>query len=105
MITLGPVAGWGLNTSGQALPPPGLSNVVAVAASTTFSMALKADGTIVTWGSNVATNVPAGLSNVTAKQVEDIAKQKMPYLNAASLESAINSVRGTARSMGIDVVG
>ena len=45
------------------------------------------------------------VGKVTLKQVEDIAKQKMPDLNAASLEAAINSVKGTARSMGIDVVG
>ena len=44
------------------------------------------------------------VGKVTLKQVEDIAKQKMPDLNAASLEAAINSVKGTARSMGIDVV-
>ena len=40
-----------------------------------------------------------------AKQVEDIAKQKMPDLNAASIETAVKSVRGTSRSMGIEVVG
>ena len=44
------------------------------------------------------------VGKVTEKQVADIAKQKMPDLNAASLESAINSVKGTARSMGIEVV-
>jgi len=44
------------------------------------------------------------VGTVTEKQVADIAKQKMPDLNAASLESAIKSVKGTARSMGIDVV-
>src|ERR1700679_711727 len=33
---------------------------------------------------------------VTARQVEDIAKQKMPDLNAASVETAIKSIRGTA---------
>src|SRR4051812_38823605 len=44
------------------------------------------------------------VGKVTEKQVAEIAKQKMPDLNAASLESAINSVKGTARSMGIDVV-
>ena len=44
------------------------------------------------------------VGTVTAKQVEEIAKQKMPDLNAASLQAAINSVKGTARSMGIDVV-
>src|SRR5438270_4901536 len=41
---------------------------------------------------------------VTEKQVADIAKQKMPDLNAASLDAAIKSVKGTARSMGIEVV-
>ena len=43
------------------------------------------------------------VGRVTEKQVEDIAKQKMPDLNAASIEAAIKSVKGTARSMGIDV--
>ena len=45
------------------------------------------------------------VGKVTEKQVSDIAKQKMPDLNAASMEAAIKSVKGTARSMGIDVVG
>jgi large subunit ribosomal protein L11 len=44
------------------------------------------------------------VGKVTEKQVADIAKQKMPDLNAASLDAAIKSVKGTARSMGIDVV-
>ncbi len=44
------------------------------------------------------------VGRVTQKQVEEIAKQKMPDLNAASLESAIKSIKGTARSMGIEVV-
>jgi large subunit ribosomal protein L11 len=43
------------------------------------------------------------VGKVTEKQVAEIAKQKMPDLNAASLEAAIKSIRGTARSMGIDV--
>ena len=41
---------------------------------------------------------------VTKKQVADIAKTKLPDLNTTSLESAIRSVEGTARSMGIEVV-
>ncbi len=45
------------------------------------------------------------VGKVTEKQIAEIAKQKMPDLNAASLESAIKSIRGTARSMGIEVVG
>ncbi|PYR32508.1 MAG: 50S ribosomal protein L11 [Acidobacteria bacterium] len=44
------------------------------------------------------------VGTVTAKQVEDIAKTKMPDLNCDSLESAIKAVAGTARSMGLDVV-
>ena len=45
------------------------------------------------------------VGKVTKKQVEDIAKTKMPDLNAASLEAAIKTVEGTARSMGIEVQG
>ncbi len=44
------------------------------------------------------------VGNVTRKQVEEIAKTKMPDLNAASLEAAIKTVEGTARSMGIEVI-
>lgn len=36
-------------------------------------------------------------------QIEEIAKLKMPDLNAASLEAAVKSIAGTARSMGIDI--
>ena len=45
------------------------------------------------------------VGQVSMKQVEDIAKQKMPDLNCDSLESAVRTVAGTARSMGLDVVG
>jgi large subunit ribosomal protein L11 len=44
------------------------------------------------------------IGRVTRKQVEEIAKTKMPDLNAASLEAAIRTVEGTARSMGMEVV-
>ena len=44
------------------------------------------------------------VGKVTEKQVLEIAKQKMPDLNAASVEAAVQSVKGTARSMGIEVV-
>src|SRR6187401_2858548 len=43
------------------------------------------------------------VGTVTKKQVEDIAKLKLPDLNAASLESAVRTIRGTAVSMGIEV--
>jgi len=45
------------------------------------------------------------VGKVTEKQVREIATQKMPDLNAASIETAIKSIKGTARSMGIEVVG
>ncbi|MBE7416008.1 MAG: 50S ribosomal protein L11 [Thermodesulfobacteriota bacterium] len=45
------------------------------------------------------------VAKVTKKQVEDIAKLKMPDLTAGSLEAAIKTVEGTARSMGITVEG
>jgi len=41
---------------------------------------------------------------VTEKQVLAIAQQKMPDMNAASVEAAAKTIRGTARSMGIEVV-
>ena len=44
------------------------------------------------------------VGKVTEKQVREIAEQKMPDLNAASVEAAIKSIKGTARSMGIEVV-
>ncbi len=44
------------------------------------------------------------VGKVTHKQVEEIAKTKMPDLNAADLPAAIRVVEGTARSMGIEVV-
>jgi large subunit ribosomal protein L11 len=45
------------------------------------------------------------VGKVTKKQVEEIAKAKMPDLNAGSLEAAMKTVEGTARSMGIEVQG
>ena len=44
------------------------------------------------------------VAKITAAQVEEIAKMKMPDLNASDLESAMSMVKGTARSMGVTVV-
>jgi large subunit ribosomal protein L11 len=44
------------------------------------------------------------IGKVTEAQVREIATQKMPDLNAASIDTAIKSIKGTARSMGIEVV-
>ena len=44
------------------------------------------------------------VAKITSEQIRKIAEQKMPDLNAASVEAAMSMVAGTARSMGIEVV-
>ena len=44
------------------------------------------------------------VANITKAQVKEIAEQKMPDLNAASVEAAMSMIAGTARSMGVVVV-
>jgi len=53
-------------------------------------------------GSATPNKVKVG--TITKKQIEEIAKVKMPDLNAGSLETAMKSITGSARSMGVDVV-
>ena len=53
-------------------------------------------------GSGVPNKEKVG--KVTKAQVEEIAKLKMPDLNAKDLEGAMKTVMGTARSMGIDII-
>jgi large subunit ribosomal protein L11 len=60
---------------------------------------LKAAG--VAKGSGTPNKTKVG--SVTEAQIREIATQKMPDLNAASVEAAMKSIRGTARSMGLDV--
>jgi large subunit ribosomal protein L11 len=45
------------------------------------------------------------VGTLTRAQVEEIAKTKMPDLNAASVEAAMQTIAGTARSMGVEVEG
>jgi large subunit ribosomal protein L11 len=44
------------------------------------------------------------VGKLTAAQVNEIAKQKMPDLNCHTIEAAAACIRGTARSMGVDIV-
>ena len=53
-------------------------------------------------GSSVPNKNKVG--KLTKAQVEEIAKKKMPDLNAASVEAAMRTVEGTARSMGVDII-
>ncbi len=43
------------------------------------------------------------VATITKEQVKAIAEQKMPDLNAASIEAAMSMIAGTARSMGVEV--
>ena len=52
-------------------------------------------------GSNEPNKKKVGI--LTQKQVEDIARLKMPDLNANTVEAAMEMVKGTARSMGVEV--
>ncbi|MGH2452333.1 MAG: 50S ribosomal protein L11 [bacterium] len=45
------------------------------------------------------------VGKVTRKQIRDIAQQKMVDLNTSDVDSAMAMIEGTARSMGIEVVG
>jgi len=47
----------------------------------------------------------AKVGKVTRKQLEDIAKTKMPDLTAADLDAAVRTIAGSARSMGVGVAG
>jgi large subunit ribosomal protein L11 len=53
-------------------------------------------------GSSVPNKDKVG--TLTKDQVKEIAQKKMPDLNAASLEAAILTIEGTARSMGVEIV-
>ena len=53
-------------------------------------------------GSGVPNKTKVG--KITREQVQKIAEQKMPDLNAANVESAMSMIAGTCRSMGVEVV-
>ena len=56
-------------------------------------------------GIETASGTPnkAKVATITKAQIEEIAKTKMPDLNAGSLEAAMSMIAGTARSMGVTV--
>lgn len=68
LVHLVPLVAWGENNHGQATVPPGLTNVVAVAAGRVHALALTDEGRVVAWGNNLygQTNVPPDLTNVVA---------------------------------------
>ncbi|MGD0649781.1 MAG: fibronectin type III domain-containing protein [Verrucomicrobiia bacterium] len=62
------VIGWGNNVFGQITPPPGLTNVVAIAAGEFHGLAVNEDHTVIGWGRNDLGQAtpPAGLTGVVA---------------------------------------
>jgi len=90
--------------------------VLTVYSDRSFSMLLKTPPTSVLLkkAAGLATSKKPGagskepnktkVGKVTMKQVRELAEQKMPDMNCTDIESAVRTVKGTARSMGIDVV-
>jgi len=73
LLTNGTVTAWGLNIPAFGYPltavPSDLTNAVVISAQALHTLALRTNGTVVAWGYNTylgETNVPAGLTNVTA---------------------------------------
>ncbi len=85
--------------------------VITVFADRTYSFITKTPPAAVLLMKAAAVDKGSGEPNrekvgtVTLAQVEEIAKTKMPDLNAGSLEAASRIIAGTARSMGIEVDG
>ncbi|NCO61899.1 50S ribosomal protein L11, partial [Candidatus Kaiserbacteria bacterium] len=48
-------------------------------------------------------NLVSKAGTITKAQISEIAEEKMPNLNASSIETAMKSIEGTARSMGVSV--
>ena len=93
----------------QGMPIP---TVISVYADKTFSFVtktppasyfLKKAAGLQKGSGEVGRQAPVG--SVTSSQVRDIAEKKMADLNASDIESACRMIEGSARSMGIQVVG
>lgn len=91
---------------------PGLTIpvIITVYADRSFSFVLKTPPAAVlikkACGIDSGSGVPnkTKVAKITSEQVRKIAEQKMPDLNAATIETAMSMIAGTARSMGVTVV-
>jgi large subunit ribosomal protein L11 len=92
----------------KGLPTP---VVITVYSDRSFSFILKTPPAAVLLRKALGIDKGSGTPNtakvgkVTRKQLEDIAKIKMPDLTAADLDAAVRTIAGSARSAGIDVEG
>lgn len=93
------------NEAGMVIPV-----VITVYADRSFTFITKTPPAAVLIKKAVGIETASGVPNktkvgkITKEQIRKIAETKMPDLNAASIESAMSMVAGTARSMGIEVV-
>ena len=84
--------------------------VITIYADRTFSFITKTPPAAVLIKKALGLETASGRPNkqkvgqITKEQVQKIAEQKMPDLNAATIETAMSMIAGTARSMGIEVV-
>ncbi|NIA08281.1 MAG: 50S ribosomal protein L11 [Nitrospiraceae bacterium] len=85
--------------------------VITVYVDRSFSFILKTPPAAVLLKKAAGIEKASGVPNrdkvgkVTKEQVEEIAKMKMPDLTASDLGAAVRSIAGTARNMGIEIVG
>jgi large subunit ribosomal protein L11 len=102
---VGPALGQDPAVAGMTVPV-----VITVYADRTFSFITKTPPAPVLLLKAAGIEKGSGTPNkdkkgkVTEKQILEIAKIKMPDMNANTVEAAAKTIRGTARSMGIDVV-
>lgn len=66
LLEFGEVTAWGIELSSPATAANEASNILAVACSIAYSLALKADGTVMVWGAYISTNSPPDLTNLIA---------------------------------------
>ncbi|OGQ48764.1 MAG: 50S ribosomal protein L11 [Deltaproteobacteria bacterium RIFCSPLOWO2_02_FULL_47_10] len=98
------------NAKTQNQPGMIIPVIITVYHDRTFSFILKTPPVAILLKKEAGIAKGSGVPNkekvgkVTKKQVEEIAKIKLPDLNCTSLESAVRQVEGTARNMGIEVV-
>ena len=97
------------NAKTQDQPGMVIPVVITVYADRSFSFITKTPPAAVLIKKAAGTDTASGepnkkkVASITLAQAEEIARTKMPDLNAANLESAVSMIKGTARSMGITV--